>query len=430
SGGNVLLAATGIEDHPRVKTEGAFQYIDSFVYLYEITPIGHAERLAAVDVSALGVVTPKWLHMTQGAGGGLEIKTSGYGAENLATLRWPPGQLSSPPVTATRAIVPGIAAAVLRAPGLVGADPLLDAWVIVAPKRQPAVVAVPAPKTARTLASRIGEAIFFSTLATPDSKADGPSSRFSCEACHYDGYVDGRTHFTGKKKVPAVTMPLHGLFGNRPHYSHALVPTLADLSSVVLMLVNLPTGIDPWFSIARADAPWLRYLGKVPERISPLAVREALMAFFVDYAQRPNPAVAGRSAFSATERRGAEVFHKLCARCHAPRLFADDPKTAAPFADWEKRIFSPQGPLVWASASYAKTGITPYFHKLGTRVPSLRRLYTKAPYFTNGAAENLAAVLSRAAASRGTFYHDGAPPEATRIPADDQLALAAFLRLL
>ena len=50
---------------------------------------------------------------------------------------------------------------------------------------------------------------------------------------------------------------------------------------------------------------------------------------------------------------------------------------------------------MWASADYQKTGVTPYVHESGTRVPSLRRAAAKWPHFTNGSADTLLDVVQR-----------------------------------
>src|SRR5205814_5016931 len=119
--------------------------------------------------------------------------------------------------------------AVLPGGGLGFADPLLDAWVLRRSDGQFEVVPV-APTRARSdNIERLGEALFFTTLMAPYNRADGPLSRFTCETCHFEGYVDGRTHHTGRGNVHATTKPLVGLFNNRPHFSRALDP---DLSSV------------------------------------------------------------------------------------------------------------------------------------------------------------------------------------------------------
>jgi hypothetical protein len=90
------------------------------------------------------------------------------------------------------------------------------------------------------------------------------------------------------------------------------------------------------------------------------------------------------------------------------------------------------GPIVWGSGDYSKTGVEPYVHEKGARVPSLRRLYKKRPYFTNGSAPDLETILSAARFSGDRFYHAGAPrgdPLAS-LDAESRAALLAFLRLL
>jgi cytochrome c peroxidase len=62
--------------------------------------------------------------------------------------------------------------------------------------------------------------------------------------------------------------------------------------------------------------------------------------------------------------------------------------------------------VVWGKAQYEKTGILPYVHELGARVPSLRRLYKKKPYFTNGSAKTLDAVVESAGFGPDRFWHD------------------------
>ena len=156
---------------------------------------------------------------------------------------------------------------------------------------------------------------------------------------------------------------------------------------------------------------------------------------------RPNPMTFGRTRWSAEEGAGAAVFRDRCESCHEARLVSDEPQTRVPFERWEELVMSPGGPIVWGKAEYKKTGIVPYVHDDGARVPSLRRLYKKRPYFTNGSAKSLEEVLARArftsaadcgraacGASADGFWHEapgGAPGDAL-----DERARAAVLRFL
>ena len=101
-----------------------------------------------------------------------------------------------------------------------------------------------------------------------------------------------------------------------------------------------------------------------------------------------------------------------------------------PFDRWEALIFSQSGPIVWARGEYEKSGIVPYVHERGTRIPSLRRIVRKWPYFTNGSARSIEDVLTSVAVTSDRFFHANAPAEALRLDRNERAALHAFLRLL
>ena len=101
-----------------------------------------------------------------------------------------------------------------------------------------------------------------------------------------------------------------------------------------------------------------------------------------------------------------------------------------PLADWERLVLSPAGAIVWARDTREQTGIVPYVHPEGTRVPSLQRLYRKRPYFTNGSSPDLPSVLARARVMPDGFLHDAAPGAGEPLDPGDRAALLAFLDLL
>jgi hypothetical protein len=432
-GDALIVAAAGVEDRPLDRRGGFFGYVDSFVFLYRVEQ-GKATRIGEVNTSSLGVVTPKALSLTRSEGGAFEVLVTGYGGERMARIVF--GKDPAAPVqTTTRDLLPGTRAiADLGGGGFVAANPLIDAFVRVPPGDGPAEivpVADPAAEPARSTESRLGEALFFTGLMAPWNPTEGAHSRFTCETCHFEGYVDGRIHHTGRGEVRVVTKPLLGLFNNRPHFSRALDPDLASVAHNEFRVAGAESGHDPWFSLEAREHPILPALGIREPALDPLALRRALMAFLIDFTHRTNPAVAYRSTFTPLEREGAALFRDRCESCHEARLSADDPATRAPFERWESLVLSPGGPLVWAIGEYRKTGVVPYVHERGARVPSLRRLYKKRPYLTSGKAGDLPALLTMARwAPDGAFYHDGAPAEATGLGEQERVALQAFLDLL
>jgi hypothetical protein len=434
--GQLLLVATGVEDHALDRRDGSFGYIDSFVFCYLLPRAGAIRALWQKNVSELGVVTPK-APLLAVAGNQARSFVSGYGSDRALELFFE-AEAKVEPRIQSEPFFPGIAAA-LRLPSgeIAFADPLLDAWLLrpaSGERAEPAelvpVVAEQAPLA--TTEERLGEALFFTTLMAPSNSSEGAHSRFSCETCHFEGYVDGRVHHTGRDDVRVVTKPLRGLFNNRPHFSRALDADLATVSHHEFRVAGKGSGGDPWFEILGQDYPWLERLGVHDDTLGPEALRRALIAFLMRFSHVANPLALGRARFSAEEQRGAALFRDRCVSCHAARLQSDVAESALSFEAWPRAIFSPEGAIVWASADYRKTGVTPYVHESGTRVPSLRRAAAKWPHFTNGSADTLLDVVSRARFDRARFFHDGAPPDQALIAftPDEARAVTAFLELL
>jgi hypothetical protein len=431
----LMLGLGGVEDHPLDRREGSFGYIDSFAWIYRVAGApAAATRLAAVNVSALGVVTPKIVALTPGDP--VRLRVLGYGDAPLAELAWSDRHVGRKglwprPEIVTRTFVPGgVMEASLTHGRTVVADPLLDAWVVDEGGEAPRLVPVADPHP-RPVEARVGEALFFTIAMAPWNRTRGPLSRFTCETCHFEGGVDGRVHNSGRDDVRVTTRPLFGLGNDRPYFSRALDPDLAGMVHNEFHVAGLRNRHDPWFSLGTAGVAWLATLGVGREPLSPEALRRSLMTFLMGFTHRPNPAVVGRHTWSGQERRGAEVFRDRCAGCHAPRLVTDRPESAVPFAGWERLVMSPAGAIVWARDTREQTGIVPYVHPEGTRIPSLRRLYRKRPYFTNGSSPDLESVLARARVTPAGFMHDGsATPGGEPLDPSERAALRAFLDLL
>jgi hypothetical protein len=424
-GDSLVVAAGGVEDHPLDRTQGSFGFVDSFATVYRIAH-GHLDKLREENTSALGLVTPKALALSRDPKGRLELAVAAYGSDGFAVL-----DVDGKRPTITSHIPPGSATLERLSDGtFVIANPLLDAWV----RRSPvdtAVVLVPDGSAAkRSIDSRLGEALFFTTLIAPWDSSEGRLSRFTCETCHFEGYVDGRTHYTGRGDVRATTKPLLGLFNNRPHFSRALDRDMTTMVQNEFRVAGANSGHDPWFSLRASDVPWGAELFAGQAEVGPEALRRALMTFFIDFSHRPNPSVVGRSEWSVTERAGAAVFRDRCESCHEARLIADDASSRVPFERWEGLVMSPGGAIVWAHSDYEKTGVLPYVNEAGARVVSLRRLYKKYPYFTNGSARGLSGLLDRARLGDGRFFHDGEHEGTKPLSPEEKVELLAFLDLL
>ena len=81
-GGGLRIAIGAAEDHPLDRTIGAFGYVDSFLYLYDVDlDARRATRIAAVNLGEHGVVVPKVLLLS-----GATVRVSGYGSDKLLQL--------------------------------------------------------------------------------------------------------------------------------------------------------------------------------------------------------------------------------------------------------------------------------------------------------------------------------------------------------
>jgi hypothetical protein len=351
------------------------------------------------------------------------------GSDALAEFEFELARPRDPPRIERHSFVPGVSALLRSGQALLASSPLLDVW---AQTGQSEELVLRTPASEQPLpppSARLGEALVFTELIAPFAKSAGKNSRFTCETCHFEGGIDGRIHHTGRGEVRVATRPLFGLLENAPHFSRALDPDLASVSHNEFRVAGLGNAYDPWFSLPAQHFSWLRQLG-VEGELDPERLRRALVEFLARFEPEQNPRVLGRSAWSPLERAGAESFHDRCASCHAARLASDKAESEVPFAAWEARIFSEAGPLVWARGEYEKTGVEPYVHEKGTRIPSLRRITRKYPYFTDGSARSLADVLSTARLLEARFFHARAPTGALPLSPAEQRALQSFLELL
>ncbi|MFQ5530210.1 MAG: hypothetical protein ACE5FP_07650, partial [Gemmatimonadota bacterium] len=394
------IAISAVEDHPLDRSGGEFGYIDSFLYVYEV-PAGRGvapHRVASLNLSAEGVVTPKALRFSDSA-----LVVSAFGSERLLRLSADPDDLRVLGSTA----VPAGAADLDVGPGgrLVLANPLFDAVFALSDLNATDVVALGDFDAGhRSFESRLGELIFFTTLMAPANVSDEHHSRFTCETCHFEGEVDGRTHYTGRGSVFATTKTLRGLAGNVPVFSRG---GDASLSSMVMAEFEVANQLDPWFSLDAVTHPSLVQLGTSRTEIGPDEQREALLTFLVEFGHRRNPFRGEGARLSEVERAGLGAFRDHCSSCHQPLTSTRETGRFIPFQDWDFWVTDPDADLVWGAPLFFKTGIEPYVSDRGARAPSLRRVGRKVPHFTNGTSATLEDVLRRFRVTGPSGLHAG-----------------------
>lgn len=422
-GEHLRLALGGVEDHPLDRSDGAFGHVDSFVFVVDLPPGQPAKRRTELNVAEHGAVTPKWIELRE-SDTGTTVTTAGYGGDALVTARWAPG-FDDGPTVSSRPLVPGITAVVGNAAEGLAASPLLDAWIA----WDATAVRVHSLPDDRPTALRVGEALATTGLIAPHATSEGKRSRFTCETCHFEGGTDGRVHWTGRGQVHASTRSLRGLFENRPHFSRALDLTMATMVDNEFSVGSRGNPGTPWFSVSPDTVGWLRHLG-VDEPRDGTTLRRDLMTFLMAYTHEPNPAARAlggpAEAARQTLERGADLFATHCEGCHAARRVADVPDSRIERSQWLSTVLA-DGALVWGSPERHRTGVEPYVHDDGPRVPSLRRLFTKRPYFTNGSAATVDDVLSGFSPTTQMHVRDADEPA---LSPEDRESLRSWLQVL
>lgn len=438
---SLMIAAGGVEDRPLNRLGGEFGHVDSFLFLY-VVPREHAtgvyrwrsadlhspQAFVQQNLSKVGVVTPKALRFAPSSGNSVDLWVSAFGSARMVRFNVREGRIqltgnvSVPPGTTDFAIVeeplgPGKAKRGNQA--LVLTNALFDRTyrIEMGSRGTPYQTAqgLPSYPSKRSRESRIGELLFFTTLMTPYNRSERELSRFTCEACHYEGTIDGRVHYTGRGHVFAATKTVRGLANNVPLFSRAGDRSLASMVLAEFRVAN--QGRRDSFSIKVSEYPWLEEIGDVPAVLSPTDLREALLAFFVDFQHRPNPWQAQGRKLSQRALRGLVVFRERCEYCHQASLSTRKAQSL-PYGNWQGWIESEGRGLVWGAPFYTKTGIQPYVHKAGARVPSLRRVQQKYPYFTNGSSRTLQELLSRFRYRATSAWHHYEPSSVQAGPED------------
>ena len=420
-GDHLLLAAVGVEDHPLDRTQGEFGYVDSFLFLYEV-PVarpkgsGSPRRLAARNLSAHNIVTPKAVRLEHDATG-FKVWVLAFGSDrgavfNLQGPKLSPARTFPAPPGSTDFLVEQTKTGTQ----LLATNTLLDQVYRLTPAGPPDAQGILEKVSLANLypssEARAGELLFFTTLFSPKNRTEGHLSRFTCETCHFEGTIDGRIHYTGRGNVFATTKTLRGLANNVPLFSRAGDQSLASMVIAEFQVANQKRQDD--FSLAVDQYPWLKNIQELPPRLGALELRKSFLAFFVHFGNETNPRTAITTQLTPAAVAGLEVFRTRCAYCHRA-IRSTRHEEIVNFQDWQASIEDPSIDLVWGAPFYTKTNILPYVSQKGARVPSLRRVSEKYPYFTNGSSRDLHSVLERFRYRGATVWHHYEGPDSIEL---------------
>ncbi|MBC8132478.1 MAG: hypothetical protein H7X95_05805, partial [Deltaproteobacteria bacterium] len=280
----------------------------------------------------------------------------------------------------------------------------------------------------RNTPSARGEVLFYSRALVPNNVAQGSASVYTCAACHADGQIDGRRHPSKRNRFFSMTKSCRGLRGTEPFLSLGKPDTFAAFADNIVSThaqgaLDAPETFDryPVTLRLRAADTWMTVT------LSPEDVRAALAAYMADIPVEPSPFVTpGRRTLTATQRRGLAIFRDNCAGCH--QLVRSTPRgRTIRRGEIEASLIA--GEVTLTSPRRHDVG-TPVLGEGGNNPPSLRNVWAAAPYFSDGSAATLDAVLDRTDPNAKKIH---APQNAARppiFPPAERAALLDFLKAL
>ncbi|MEO8212505.1 MAG: hypothetical protein ABI560_04905, partial [Myxococcales bacterium] len=368
----------------------------------------------------------------------LAVAVVGAGTDNLLTAKPRLSGLLDGPAWPVGAHP--VAVAFLGDGRVVTADRLSDTLTFVSPPEadptrdpgragsSPGVQTVSVGNPQRATPEDRGELLFYSRALVPNNVADGPLSVYTCAACHADGEIDGRRHPSKRNRFFSMTKSCRGLRGTEPFLSLGKPDTFAAFADNIVSThaqgaLDAPDTFDryPVSLRVRAGARWTTV------KLSPRAVRVALASYMSRIPVEPSPFVApGRRDLTEPERRGLATFRENCAGCHQLSRSTLGGR-AIPPRELERELLA--GKVALTSARLYDVG-TPVLGAGGNNPPSLRGVWAAAPYFSDGSAPTLEAVLDRTNPNAPKVH---APENATAPrPFDEAVRrdLLAFLRAL
>jgi hypothetical protein len=220
--------------------DGARWSRDAAVSVYGFSRKG-LEEIGAAQVAAHGVLTPTFTSVAQGEDGSVRVDVIGFSGDRRAALTWPGGDFARGPAIDTYPALPGTLDAAPLAPGFAKANALLGGWSIDRP--EPTFAAADRTELEAPM-WQLGQALAFTTLIADPT---GPTRNAGCGLCHHE----------------------------RP----ALERTPREAALKAFVEVNASDAQTPFFSLDTREVPWLALLPGLPERLSPVTLRYALMSY-------------------------------------------------------------------------------------------------------------------------------------------------------
>jgi hypothetical protein len=243
----------------------------------------------------------------------------------------------------------------------------------------------------------------------------------TCNSCHWDGGTDHRRHPGYREARWEQNRSLAGLGMVAPPFTAMQASTLSEaVDGLVEVLADgHGSGRTP------SRVPFRASLRGRPIELDEGEVRRALLHFLMRRPVERGPWRRPDGAFTAEARAGAALFLRDCASCHETSTGMRRRERVRGLAGLLGTLR--RRPLVFGAPVAVDVGVRPPLTPAGARVSPLLEPWRGGPYFSNGSAPSLDAVLRRSRPGTGPVHAPGGAPFYGE---SDRRRLLAFLRSL
>lgn len=268
----------------------------------------------------------------------------------------------------------------------------------------------------RAAPADVGERLFYGALLWSQSR----ERPYTCNSCHWDTGSDRRRHPGLRERRLEQTRPLGGVGALSPVFTPGQARTLDVAVDGLVRILDDRYFRDRGFVEEPLE---VTVKGGTRVRLDPTEKRRALAAFLRGLPVEPGPYLRSEAPeLVAASERGAALFVRDCADCHAPRFSSGAAASGAGLL-----VALREQPGVLGGDGFAHTGAGPSFTDVGNRISPLMNLSRGGPYFASGMAARLRDVgLGFTRARPGVHSGTGARAYDTH----EVDALTAFLHCL